>query len=154
MTTVRSRTKPNAGKGGRKAVGRSARNAGAMAMPPAASVDEYLAAFPKEARDPMAGLRRIIKAAAPRAQEGISYRMPFYKLKGPLVGFAGYAHHVGLYGISLAIQEAYRKELESYETSRGTVRLPIGKPLPVALVRKLIVARVKENEAAAARRAH
>jgi uncharacterized protein YdhG (YjbR/CyaY superfamily) len=96
--------------------GKKARNA------PAADVDSYLAAVPEEARAALEKLRKTIKAAAPKADEVISYQIPTYKHYGPLVGFAAFPNHCGFYVMSPAVMDAHRDELESYDTSKGTIR--------------------------------
>jgi uncharacterized protein YdhG (YjbR/CyaY superfamily) len=112
----------------------------------ASSVEEYLAAVPKEARAALDKVRKAIKAAAPGGTEGISYGIPTYKLEGrPLVGFGASRNHCGFYVMSPEVMEAHREELEAYNTSKGTIRFPATKPLPAALVRKLVRARVAEN---------
>lgn len=93
-------------------------------------------------------LRRVIRAAAPLAEERISYGMPFYEYRGRLVYFAGYRSHVGLYPVGQA-KQIYATELKEYLTGKSTLRFPIGRPLPVALITKVVKARVKENEARA-----
>ncbi len=110
----------------------------------AKDVDAYIAEAPEAAREKLTQLRAIIRSAAPKAEEGISYNMPFYKYHGPLVGFAAYSEHVSLFG---AIPEELRGELASYETGKGTVRFPIGKPLPKMLIRRFVEARARANEA-------
>ncbi len=109
------------------------------------NVDAYIAAAPKESRAMLKILRNIIKSAAPKAQEGISYGMPYYSYYGRLAYFAGHAKHVGFYPMSGVIR-AFKKELRAFATSAGTVRFPIGKPLPASLIRRMVKARVKENE--------
>jgi uncharacterized protein YdhG (YjbR/CyaY superfamily) len=113
---------------------------------PAKDVDEYIAAAPKEARATLEKLRRTIKAAAPKAAEVISYQMPMYKHHGMVVGFAAFKNHCSLFPGS-SVMEAHKKELKDYETSKGTIRFPADRPLPAALVKKLVKARVSENEA-------
>ena len=115
------------------------------------TVDEYLAAVPKEARATLEKLRTTIKAAAPKATEGISYQMPMYKQQGMLVGFAAFKDHCSLFPGAKAVA-TYKDELKAYETSKGTIRFPIGKPPPAALVKKLIKTRIAENEKRAAER--
>ncbi len=111
------------------------------------SVDEYLAVLPEDRRAFLEKLRAVIKAAAPGVTETISYRMPTYKYHGkPLVGFAAFKNHVGFYVWSSSFLNAYREEIKDYETSAGTIRFPVDKPLPVTLVRKLVKARVAEIE--------
>ena len=111
-------------------------------------VDAYMAAAPKEAQPMLQQLRRVIRAAAPMAEERISYGMPLYEYRGRLVYFAGYKSHVGLYPVGQA-KQIYAKELKEYLTGKSTLRFPIARPLPVALITKVVKARVKENEARA-----
>jgi len=108
------------------------------------SIDEYIAAFPEEIQKILEELRAIIKAAAPEAQEKISYQMPAFALKGNLVYFAAYKKHIGFYPTSSGIQ-AFKNELSPYEGAKGTVRFPIDKPLPLDLIRKIVKFRVTEN---------
>ena len=115
------------------------------------TVDDYLARVPEEARATLEKLRQTIRAAAPKAVEVISYQMPMFKHHGMVAGFAAFKDHCSLFPGS-AVMEEYREELKRYDTSKGTIRFPAGKPLPVALVRKLVKARVKQNEAKAVRR--
>jgi len=119
--------------------------------PPARNVDEYLAGVPKEARAALEKLRKTIKAAAPMASEGISYQMPMYKHHGMLVGFAAFKNHCSLFP-GPAVMERHQQELKRYDTSKGTIRFPVDQPPPAALVKKLVKARIEENEARAARR--
>lgn len=119
----------------------------ASSAPKPESVDEYLAALPEDRRAALAQLRTTIKAAAPGATETISWRMPFYKYHGkPLVAFAAFKNHFGFYGLSSSFLNAFREEVREYETSAGTIRFPVGKPLPLALVQKLVKARLAEIE--------
>jgi uncharacterized protein YdhG (YjbR/CyaY superfamily) len=117
----------------------------------ARNVDEYLAGVPKEARATLAKLRQTIRAAAPMASEVISYQMPMYKHHGMVVGFAAFKNHCSLFP-GAAVMDAHKEELGRYDTSKSTIRFPAGKPLPAALVRKLVKARIKENEARAMKR--
>lgn len=116
----------------------------------ARDVDEYLAAVPEEARATLEKLRKTIKAAAPKATETISYQIPTFKYQGPLVAFAAFPNHCSFFPMSPSVMEAHREELEPYDNSKGTIRFPAGKPLPAALVKKLVKARIDENEARAA----
>lgn len=116
------------------------------------SVDEYLRSVPKEARAVLQGLRRTIRETAPDAVEAIGYRMPMYRYHGMLVSFAAFSDHLSFFPMSVACMEAHEEELRPYDKSKGTIRFPVDKPLPASLVRKLVKARMKENEAREARR--
>ena len=118
---------------------------------PARDVDEYLAGVPKEARATLEKLRQTIKAAAPKATEVISYAMPMYKQNGMVLGFAAFKDHCSIFPGS-AVMDAHKKELKGYDTSKGTIRFPANKPLPAALIKKLVKARIAENEARANRK--
>jgi uncharacterized protein YdhG (YjbR/CyaY superfamily) len=113
------------------------------------TVDDYLAALPEEARATLEKIRKTIKAAAPKATEVISYQMPMYKYHGMLVGFAAFKDHCSFFPGANPVA-TFKDELKAYKTSKGTIRFPIGKPLPAALVKKLVKARVAENEERAA----
>ena len=123
-----------------------------MKQTAAASVDEYLRGVPKEARDSLEKLRKTIRAAASEATEVISYRIPTFKHLGPLVGFAAFNDHCSFFVMSPAVMEAHKDELKRYDTSKGTIRFPFGKPPAAGLVRKLVKARIEENEARKRRR--
>ena len=110
------------------------------------TVDDYLAALPQEARATLEKIRKTIKAVAPKATEVISYQIPMYKHHGMLVGFAAFKDHCSFFPGAKPIS-TYKDELKAYKTSKGTIRFPIGKPLPAALVKKLVKARIAENEA-------
>jgi uncharacterized protein YdhG (YjbR/CyaY superfamily) len=112
------------------------------------TIDEYLAAVPADKRAALEKLRKDIRAAAPRAEECIAYRMPAFRLNGQLlVAFAAAARHCAFYPCSGATVPAFKEELKNYDTSKGTIRFRPERPLPAALVRKLVRARMKENEA-------
>jgi uncharacterized protein YdhG (YjbR/CyaY superfamily) len=108
------------------------------------NVDEYIAMYPENIRIMLEKIRAAIRQAAPEAQEKISYQMPSYKLKGMLVYFAAHTNHMGFYPLKSAI-EAFKSELEQYQTSKGTVQFPYNKPLPVNLIKRIIKFRVREN---------
>ena len=108
------------------------------------SIDEYIANFPEDVQKKLEELRAVIKASAPGAEERISYQMPAFALKGILVYFAAYKKHIGFYPTSSGIQ-AFKKELSGYEVSKGTIRFPIDKPLPLELISKIVKFRVSEN---------
>lgn len=113
---------------------------------PAKNVDEYLQALPVNIRDLLEKLRRAIKAAAPKAEEIISYQIPTYKYKGPLVHFAAFKDHCSLVVINKNILTIFSKELQGYKISGTTIHFTPDKPLPAALVQKIIKARIKDNE--------
>jgi uncharacterized protein YdhG (YjbR/CyaY superfamily) len=113
-----------------------------------AEVDAYIAAAPVPAQPILRQLRDVIRAVAPKAEEKISYGMPSYGYHGRLVYFAAFKNHVGLYAIGQE-QDSYAKELSGYLSGKSTARFQIGQPLPIALIRKVVRARVKENEATA-----
>ncbi|HXM33881.1 MAG TPA: DUF1801 domain-containing protein [Pyrinomonadaceae bacterium] len=108
---------------------------------PAKTVDAYLAALPEEARATLQKIRKAIKAAAPNAAEMISYQIPMYKHHGMLVGFAAFKDHCSFFPGAKPVA-TYKDELRAYQTSKGTIRFPIGKPLPAALVKRLVKARI------------
>jgi uncharacterized protein YdhG (YjbR/CyaY superfamily) len=119
----------------------------------AATIDEYLAGVPADKRAALQWLRRQIKAAAPGAEECISYGIPAFRFDGRiLVHFGAAAKHCAFY--PGAVVEAHREELKGYDTSKGTVRFPPDRPLPSALVRKLVKAQIarRANARRAARR--
>lgn len=108
------------------------------------TIEEYIGTFPKKVQDILQKLRKIISKSAPNAEETISYQMPTFKLKGNLVHFAAYKNHIGFYPTPSAI-EAFKKELSSYETSKGAIKFPMNKPIPFDLVRKIVEFRVRVN---------
>ena len=110
------------------------------------TIDEYLAALSMDKRAALEKLRKTIKAAAPGAEECISYQIAAFRLNGMLVGFGATAKHCAFYLMSSSTVEAHKDELKDYDTSKGTIRFQADKPLPVALVRKLVKARIAENE--------
>ncbi len=109
-----------------------------------ASIDEYIATFPVEIQNILRELRTTIGAAAPGAEERISYQMPAFALKGILVYFAAWKDHIGFYPTSSGIR-AFQKELSLYENSKGSLKFPIDKRLPLTLISKIVKFRVAEN---------
>ena len=110
----------------------------------AKTVDEYVARVPETARSTFAKLRSTVRSAVPKsATETISYGIPAFKQGRVLVWFAAFSNHCSLFPTG-AVIEAYKDDLKSFSTSKGTVQFPLDKPLPVALIRKLVKARVAE----------
>jgi uncharacterized protein YdhG (YjbR/CyaY superfamily) len=109
------------------------------------TIDEYIATFPRNVRDILEELQRIIRESAPESEETISYGIPTFDLNGKhLVHFAAYKNHIGFYPTSSGITR-FKKELSRYELSRGTVRFPINEPIPFDLISKIVKYRVKET---------
>jgi uncharacterized protein YdhG (YjbR/CyaY superfamily) len=112
-----------------------------------AEVDKYLAGVPEPARTTLNKIRAMIRSALPReATEGISYGMPTFKYKGPVAGYAAFADHCAYFVMSGTLLDSFKDELKGYATSKGGFRFPAGKPLPAALVKKLVKARMAQNE--------
>lgn len=112
---------------------------------PKKAVDAYIAAFPKEAQVMLKQLRRIIKTTAPQAEEKMSYGIVGYFLKGRLVYFGGFKKHVSFFGWRTG--KTPTKELQKYQTSKGTLQFPIGTKIPASLVKKLTQEAVRANAA-------
>jgi uncharacterized protein YdhG (YjbR/CyaY superfamily) len=105
-------------------------------------VDEYLAGVREPARSTLHKMRAAIRSAVPpETTEGISYRIPVFKYKGPLLWYAAFSDHCSLFPTA-AVIAAFKNELKGYTTSKGTIHFPVDKPLPTTLVRKLVKARV------------
>lgn len=105
--------------------------------------DSYLALQPEKVRDVLEKLRQTIKSSAPEAEEVISYGLPAFRYHGMLVYFAAFKNHCSFFPGSIV--EKMKNELKNYKTSKGTIQFTAEKPLPAALVKKIIKARVKEN---------
>ena len=109
-------------------------------------VDEYMASVPEPARTTLSKMRITIRSAVPaEATEVISYQMPAFRHNGVLVWFAAFSDHCSLFPTA-AIIEKFKNELKPFSTSKGTIQFPINKPLPTALIKKLVKARVAQNE--------
>ena len=114
------------------------------------TIDEYLASVNADHRGALQELRQTIQAVAPNAEECISYAIPAFRLNGcPLVGFAAWSKHCSFYPMSSKTLKKFRNELRNFQTSKGTLRFSPDNPMPVALVKKLVNARIAENNARA-----
>lgn len=110
------------------------------------SIDGYLASVPEDARAILESLRKAIRAAAPDADETMAYGIPTFRTNGRnLVHFAAFRSHIGFYPTPSAMI-AFRKELAPYKQSKGSVRFPMDKPIPLGIVRKIVKYRVREND--------
>jgi len=110
-------------------------------------MDEYLAGVPEPARSTLNKIRAVIRSAVPpEATEAISYGIPTFRYKGALLAFAAFSKHCSLFPMSLSVIEAFKNDLKSTQTSKGTIRFPVDKPLSAALIKKLVKARIAQNE--------
>ena len=114
---------------------------------PARDIDEYLAQTPEDVRAALEKLRKTIKSVAPMATEVISYQIPAYKHHGLLVGFAASTVHCTFHIMSVAVTNAHYDDLKGYKLGKASIQFAANKPLPAALVKKLVKARIAENEA-------
>ena len=109
------------------------------------SVDEYIAAQPEGARDVLERVRGAIRRALPRADEVISYQIPAYKMHGrAVIYFAGWKQHYSVYPVSAQLLESLGEDVAQYEVSKGTIRFPLGEPVPVKLIQRIAKHRAKE----------
>jgi len=108
-------------------------------------IDSYIALQPENIRESLEELRQIIKSVAPDAEEVISYAMPAFKYHGMLVGFAAAKNHYGFYPWNGHTTEQFKDDLKGYTGTKGAIHFPIDKPIPTALVKKIVKARMKEN---------
>jgi uncharacterized protein YdhG (YjbR/CyaY superfamily) len=112
-----------------------------------AEVEAYLARVQEPARTTLEKMRAMIRAAAPKdATEAISYRIPSFQYKGALVWYAAFKNHCSFFPATGLLAEDLGEGLKNYKTSKGTIQFPVDKPLPLALVKKVVKARVAENE--------
>ncbi len=110
------------------------------------TVDEYFSSLSKESKATLQEVREEIKQAAPKAEEVISYNIPGFKLNGILVAYAAFKEHAGFYPTPSGI-EAFKAELSKYKSAKGSVQFPMDKPIPIALIKKIVKYRVREEEA-------
>ncbi|MFI5210685.1 MAG: iron chaperone [Gemmatimonadales bacterium] len=108
------------------------------------TIAEYINAAPKAARKPLGEMRATIRKAAPGATEGLKWGMPALSYRRILVTFAAHQHHIGFYPTPSAVK-AFSKELAKYVTARGSIQFPLGKPLPLPLIRRITAFRVRES---------
>lgn len=108
------------------------------------TVDQYIASCPRDIQAILKNIRSIVKDVAPATVESISYGMPAYKLNGKnLVYFAAWKSHIGFYALPSGTA-AFKKELESYHTAKGSIQFPLDQPMPYDLIRDIVVFRLKE----------
>lgn len=123
-------------------------------QPAPQTIDQYIAGFPEDVQQILQQIRQTIRAAAPEAQEAISYQMPTFKLHGNLVHFAVHKKHIGFYPAPSGI-EAFKEELAPFASSKGAVQFPLDQPIPYDLISKITAFRAGQNrEQAAAKQSH
>jgi len=123
------------------------KNSGDKAGKQASDVDTYLAKVPEPARTTLEKMRATIRSVVPKeATEGLSYGMPAFRYKGALVGYAAFKNHCSFFPMQASLIDELKDELKSYRTSKGTLQFPQDKPLPAALLKKMVKLRVAENE--------
>ena len=110
----------------------------------ATTIDEYIAGFPADIQAILHQLRATVKAAAPDAEESISYAMPTFKYHGILVYFAAFKNHIGFYATPNG-NDAFRKELSVYKTGKGSIQFPLDQPMPLDLITQMVQFKVAEN---------
>lgn len=108
------------------------------------TIDAYIATFPPEIQEILQTIRQIVREEAPDATEAIKYQMPTFVLKGNLVHFAAFKHHIGFYPVPSGI-EAFKEELAGYIGGKGSVQFPLDQPIPFDLLRRIVAFRVAEN---------
>ena len=107
-------------------------------------IDSYIAEQVPDVRIRLEQIRQVVKTSAPKAEEVISYGMPAFKFHGMLVYFAAFKNHIGFYALPSG-NEAFQKELSAYKQGKGSIQFPLDKPVPLALIKKIVKFRVKEN---------
>ncbi len=110
-------------------------------------VEEYLSKVPEPARATLEKVRATIRSVVPKeTTEGLSYGMPAFRYKGALVAYAAFKDHCSFFPMNAALIDTMKDELKGYRTSKGTLQFPMDKPLPAALLKKMVKARVADNE--------
>ena len=113
---------------------------------PAKDIDSYIKAQPESIHEQLEQIRQIIRSAAPKAKEVISYGMPAFKMNKVIVYFAGYKNHIGFYPTGTGIK-AFEQELGAFKYSKGAIQFPLDKKLPVGLIKRIVKFKVKEDAA-------
>lgn len=108
------------------------------------TIDAYIKQFPEDVQEKLAQMREVIRNAAPKAEEAMKYAIPTFVQEGNLVHFAAFKNHIGFYPAPSALVE-FKKELSRYKGSKGAVQFPLDQPLPLALVKRIVKYRIKEN---------
>lgn len=112
------------------------------------NTDEYLAGVPEPARSTLSKVRATIRSIVPaETTEAIGYGMPTFRYKGALVAFGAFSDHCSFFPMSAALIEEFKDDLKNYQTAKGTIRFPLNKPLPAALLKKFVKARITQNQA-------
>ena len=110
------------------------------------NIDDYISDFPDETQKYLNEMRELIRKLAPDSVESISYAIPTFSVNGKyLVYFAGFKNHIGLYPTPVGM-EAFKEELLNYKTGKGSVQFPLNKPLPIALITKIVKYQIEQNE--------
>nr|WP_295928858.1 DUF1801 domain-containing protein [uncultured Dyadobacter sp.] len=123
-----------------------------MADPKPQSIDEYIAGFPPEVQQALTAIRDLIRRQVPDATETISYGMPTFNRNGSyLIYFAGWKKHIALYPVSGQMAAGLRDELAGFSGTKGSVHFPLGKPMPLELIKRIIEWRIAENDLQAAK---
>lgn len=111
------------------------------------TIDEYLAGVPEPARSTLNKVRAVIRSVVPaETTETISYGIPTFKYKGSLVAFGAFTKHCSLFPMGASVLNAFERELKDFRISKGTLHFPVDKPMPTRLVKKIVKARIAQNE--------
>jgi uncharacterized protein YdhG (YjbR/CyaY superfamily) len=115
-----------------------------MKRPPAESIDAYIADFPENIQKILKSIRATVRKAAPTAEETIKYAMPTFTLDGNLIHFAAFQKHIGMYPVPTGVQ-GWDEVLAPYTTGKGTLQLPLDRPMPLTLISKIVKFNAKRN---------